>query len=192
MEDQLRAFRRYSRVFPSVPYGRHAARVGCSLAANVKSAVPTQFSKVHHSVSHVKILALLCSKSAPHCEATHLPTESVSSTRKRQRNEEDDDKEDSEHPVAERSSPKTADDPLLADGDAQDSNRAAPQPSPSQPATTSATIADSAEARLSQKGHVYVRVQYDRALITTLPIEVMRKQHPQVLIDYLLSMSVWE
>ncbi|CAM39808.1 conserved hypothetical protein [Leishmania braziliensis MHOM/BR/75/M2904] len=38
---------------------------------------------------------------------------------------------------------------------------------------------------------LYVRVQYDKSLITTLPIEVMRAQHPQVLIDYLLAMSVW-
>lgn len=42
-----------------------------------------------------------------------------------------------------------------------------------------------------QKASIYVRVQYDKALISTLPLEVMRVRHPQLLIDYLLSMSVW-
>lgn len=41
------------------------------------------------------------------------------------------------------------------------------------------------------KRSVYVRVQYDRTLIETLPLEIMREKHPQVLIDYLLSTSVW-
>lgn len=39
--------------------------------------------------------------------------------------------------------------------------------------------------------HLYVRVQYDKTLVETLPVEVMRERHPQVLIDYLLSCSVW-
>lgn len=45
------------------------------------------------------------------------------------------------------------------------------------------------EAR--QRRRLYVRVQYDKALVETLPIEVMREKHPQILIDYLLSCSVW-
>ncbi|KAH9600258.1 hypothetical protein LSM04_000864 [Trypanosoma melophagium] len=43
----------------------------------------------------------------------------------------------------------------------------------------------------SDKRHIYVRVQFDKVLIDTLPLEVMREKYPQVLIDYLLSTAVW-
>lgn len=38
---------------------------------------------------------------------------------------------------------------------------------------------------------VYVRMQYDKACIETLPLEVMRLRHPQLLIDCLLGNSMW-
>lgn len=43
----------------------------------------------------------------------------------------------------------------------------------------------------SRKRSVYVRVQYDKTLIETLPIEIARERHPQQLIDYLLTTAVW-
>lgn len=39
--------------------------------------------------------------------------------------------------------------------------------------------------------HIYFRLQYDKSCIETLPLELMRERHPQVLIDYLLSSSMW-
>ncbi|KAG5474507.1 hypothetical protein LSCM1_03293 [Leishmania martiniquensis] len=56
---------------------------------------------------------------------------------------------------------------------------------------SSPTAASCGASEPEPTASLYVRVQYDKTLITTLPIEVMRVQHPQVLIDYLLSMSVW-
>lgn len=38
---------------------------------------------------------------------------------------------------------------------------------------------------------IYVRVQYDRACIETLPLQIMRERHPQILIDYLLGSCMW-
>ncbi|RNF05993.1 hypothetical protein TraAM80_04239 [Trypanosoma rangeli] len=43
----------------------------------------------------------------------------------------------------------------------------------------------------SSKRHIYVRVQFNKALVDTMPLEVMREKYPQVLIDYLLSTAVW-
>lgn len=39
--------------------------------------------------------------------------------------------------------------------------------------------------------YIYFRLQYDKSCIETLPLELMRERHPQVLIDYLLSSSMW-
>ncbi|KAG8348629.1 hypothetical protein ERJ75_001251900 [Trypanosoma vivax] len=41
------------------------------------------------------------------------------------------------------------------------------------------------------KRRLYVRVQFERAGVDTLPLEVMREKYPQVLIDFLLSTAVW-
>lgn len=38
---------------------------------------------------------------------------------------------------------------------------------------------------------LYVRAQYDETIIETLPLELFRERHPQVLLDYLLSCSCW-
>lgn len=43
----------------------------------------------------------------------------------------------------------------------------------------------------NQQRHIYIRLQYDKSCIETLPLELMRERHPQVLIDYLLSNSLW-
>ncbi|KAF8283155.1 hypothetical protein TcG_01757 [Trypanosoma cruzi] len=41
------------------------------------------------------------------------------------------------------------------------------------------------------KRHIYVRVQFNKVLVDTVPLEVIREKYPQVLIDYLLSTAVW-
>ncbi|EPY26950.1 hypothetical protein STCU_05997 [Strigomonas culicis] len=43
-----------------------------------------------------------------------------------------------------------------------------------------------------EQRRLYVRVQYDEVLVETLPLEVMRVRHPQVLIDFLLSTALWK
>ncbi|RNF21518.1 uncharacterized protein Tco025E_03367 [Trypanosoma conorhini] len=43
----------------------------------------------------------------------------------------------------------------------------------------------------ASKRHIYVRVQFNKVLVDTVPLEVMREKYPQVLIDYLLSTAVW-
>lgn len=53
-----------------------------------------------------------------------------------------------------------------------------------------ATNVSSAQAHKPQR-HIYFRLQYDKSCIETLPLELMRERHPQVLIDYLLSNSLW-
>ncbi|KEG12444.1 hypothetical protein DQ04_01711070 [Trypanosoma grayi] len=54
-------------------------------------------------------------------------------------------------------------------------------------------VGDSLHGALEGAGkrHIYVRVQFDKTLVDTLPLEVMREKYPQVLIDYLLSTAVW-
>ncbi|KPI84307.1 hypothetical protein ABL78_6650 [Leptomonas seymouri] len=194
MEDQLRTFRRYSRVFPTVPYARHAPRVGCSVVADTKSAVHSTSTKCRSNGSSVKILALLCSKSPQ-------PIRTAPSSSKRARGDPTNEDSQGKVPRNETSRSKAIDSVAAGDGfkassefssasavedckDVQEGKSASPGPAV-------ASASDTVESEQSAKLHVYVRVQYDRALITTLPIEVMRQQHPQVLIDYLLSMSVW-
>ncbi|KPA85140.1 hypothetical protein ABB37_01523 [Leptomonas pyrrhocoris] len=201
MADQLRSFRRYSRIFPSVPYGRHAARVGCSVVADAKSAVNSSSSKYHANGSSVKILALLCSKQPQPMNTEASVPNTATPPRKRVRHDSVEDANAEKVPrnesalssaigsVASGGGASTSSELLSVSAveerhRTQESNDAAPEP-----ATTSAVNTEASGP--SAKSHVYVRVQYDRALIATLPIEVMRQQHPQVLIDYLLSMSVW-
>ncbi|ORC87008.1 uncharacterized protein TM35_000241580 [Trypanosoma theileri] len=50
---------------------------------------------------------------------------------------------------------------------------------------------ESSGQQSSEKRHIYVRIQFDKVLIDTLPLEVMREKYPQVLIDFLLSTAVW-
>nr|CCC95754.1 hypothetical protein, unlikely [Trypanosoma congolense IL3000] len=50
---------------------------------------------------------------------------------------------------------------------------------------------DGEEVSSTAKRSIYVRVQFEKAVIDTLPLEVMREKYPQVLIDYLLSTAVW-
>eukprot|EP00796_Vickermania_ingenoplastis_P004649 gene4649-3351_t len=49
----------------------------------------------------------------------------------------------------------------------------------------------SADRTPTPKRSIYVRVQYGQSMIETLPLELMRGRHPQVLIDYLLGGSMW-
>lgn len=184
MEDQLRTFRRYSRVFPSVPYARHAPRVGCSVVADAKTSAHSSSSKSHGNGSSVKILALLCTKQPT---ATTLSSDATPAN-KRGREEVPDELlvEEKEKRVKSEDvgSSHHLREQETAEADVTSTtNKKALHPASLTPAP--------GEATTEAKSHLYVRVQYDRALITTLPIEVMRKQHPQVLIDYLLSMSVW-
>jgi hypothetical protein len=211
MDDYLRTFRRCSRVFPSVPYARHAPRVGCSVVAGAKPSSHTLSSTSPCGSSSVKILALLCSKSTTEAadEITALPSNLLTPTRKRARaGSPDEDSVQSKQEACSFESAKATvaarktEDTGVSDGV---SNLPADSPLASASAVPTNHVPDRSATRTEEssssedsranapapKLHLYVRVQYDRALITTLPIEVMRRQHPQVLIDYLLSMSVW-
>lgn len=248
-EDQLRRFRRYSRVFPAAPYARHTPRVGCSVATDALPGFGGGIAVPHTAAkgSAVKVLALLCSKShgctssdrgvsrsggapssspSPSTPTPPAPLPSSKATsRKRPRGDAE---EATEAPAqthldgvasAPADSPASAT-PLKTEPCPSLDAPAAPSPrsDPPAPAATraeapvkrealeeescgdadgvpavgeaSSTRSDAASAA-TPTASLYVRVQYDKALITTLPVEVMRTQHPQVLIDYLLSMSVW-
>ncbi|CBH18211.1 hypothetical protein, conserved [Trypanosoma brucei gambiense DAL972] len=43
----------------------------------------------------------------------------------------------------------------------------------------------------SSRRNIYVRVQIDKMTIEMLPLDVMRRKYPQVLIDYLLATAAW-
>lgn len=38
---------------------------------------------------------------------------------------------------------------------------------------------------------IYVRMQFSKSLMVTLPLEVAREKYPQILIDYLLTTAMW-
>jgi hypothetical protein len=50
-----------------------------------------------------------------------------------------------------------------------------------------------ASASASETGlQLYFRVSFGKSVVVMLPLEVMRQEYPQVLIDYLLSTAVWD
>lgn len=214
MEDQLYRFRRYTRVFPLVPYARHTPRVGCSVVADSKSATQSSTSKPHGGGSSVKILALLCSKQPPQQKtetSTKTELSDLAIPRRKRSRDSVEEKEvpltgrpiDTAAPASVGTAFSTCTDPAASESSPDGSERklslratealehvqADESTIPSPMTVLEANRAN--DSSTPAQSHLYVRVQYDRALITTLPIEVMRKQHPQVLIDYLLSMSVW-
>ncbi|KAG5498434.1 hypothetical protein JIQ42_03240 [Leishmania sp. Namibia] len=218
-DEQLRCFRRYTRVFPATAYARHTPRVGCSVATDARFAPYASPSSAASRTSSVKILALLCSKAPPHVFTANTTSKKRSAQspvvpRKRP-HDESVDGGDASAPSRTYTAPSEP--PRAVDGKREGSDAnglCAPAQSSGPPMTaaSSAAVDDEGEASTTftsaaersdltaapydtaepePTASLYVRVQYDKALITTLPIEVMRVQHPQVLIDYLLSMSVW-
>ncbi|CBZ28632.1 conserved hypothetical protein [Leishmania mexicana MHOM/GT/2001/U1103] len=223
-DDQLRFFRRYTRVFPATAYARHTPRVGCSVATDARSATCTSLSSAASRTSCVRILALLCSKEPSHatsadttpekCSASPTSAQSLAVSRKRTHGEYVDGRDASASEQTSTASPEPPRGGEVKRVRSDPDGLSAPAESSGSPTTvaSSAAVKQEVEARTTvtdvaegnaaaadscdtteQKptASLYVRVQYDKALITTLPIEVMRVQHPQVLIDYLLSMSVW-
>ncbi|GET90187.1 hypothetical protein, conserved [Leishmania tarentolae] len=225
-DDQLRFFRRYTRVFPATAYGRHTPRVGCSVATDARPNAGTSVPSSASRTSCVKILALLCSKAPSHgtspdktCgKSSTLPTPAQPRAVPHKRTHEES-AGNGDAPASAQTSSTSPEPPcggnvkrLRSDPDGS-SEPSEPMDSPMTTASSAAvkqeaeartTIADASEGKTAAAAaascdtaeptptaSLYVRVQYDKTLITTLPIEVMRMQHPQVLIDYLLSMSVW-
>ncbi|CAJ1990419.1 CS-J3C [Leishmania donovani] len=223
-DDQLRFFRRYTRVFPATAYARHTPRVGCSVATDARSTTCTSLSSAASRTSCVKILALLCSKEPSQattadttpekCSALPTSAQSLAVSHKRTRGGCVDSRDASALEQTSTASPeprrgaevkrvRSDTDGVSAPAESSGSpTTAASSAAIKQEAETRTTVTNAAEGNAAAAAScdtteptptasLYVRVQYDKAVITTLPIEVMRVQHPQVLIDYLLSMSVW-
>ncbi|KAK7195021.1 hypothetical protein NESM_000424800 [Novymonas esmeraldas] len=187
-DERLSCFRRYSRIFPTTAYARHTPRVGCSVVAESLPSPYAASSSASHRSSSVKILALLCSKEA-------APT---AVSRKRARVGDDDGVDEACVSTAAppTSTPRTA---ALVKTEAESPQGTSPAvvgavtgALQSELAKDAVTKDDTGTAAPTlAASSLYVRVQCDKALLTTLPMEVMRMQHPQLVIDYLLSMSVW-
>ncbi|KAG5500590.1 hypothetical protein JKF63_03685 [Porcisia hertigi] len=222
--DQLRLFRRSTRVFPATAYARHTPSVGCSVTTDPRSTSHVASSGATNRTSAVKILGLFCTK-APSCTSSpdttpngssrslataHPPTVPRKRTREDyvdtentspparassasaepprgvQRRSETPDTDDFHVPAEPSHEPSRVASSAAVKGKAEDHSTDANMP---QRVETEVASSDTPEP--APTASLYARVQYDKAVIATLPIEVMRMLHPQVLIDYLLSMSVW-
>ncbi|CCW68581.1 unnamed protein product [Phytomonas sp. Hart1] len=201
-EDDVLGYLSHSRAFPYLPFAKHVPKAGCSTAhtqyfANNNSPLSTLLTS-----SSVKILALLCSTTK---QPAHQPSTSTVSL---VRGSLDTTKEPS---VGIDKAENNEDDPphkrRRLSNDAKNGGNSVKNMSSTSmegekvPLKRSDSPTGSGNTQEVKSGHeggpdsamrrIYVRVQYDKALIETLPLEIMRERHPQILIDYLLSCSVW-
>lgn len=160
-ESELVALKKFTRIFPSVPYARYVAQVGTAQSSAAGLAQGNAPVNLH---SGVKILAVFAS-----CRSsTEIQSRAVEG---RQKNTSAD-----EVPLSKESQARSEEAPLArkrARDETDDRKERIPMTKP------------------CGGRSIYVRLQYDKTCIETLPLEVLRERHPQLLIDYLLGSSMW-
>ncbi|CAD2218746.1 hypothetical protein, conserved [Angomonas deanei] len=180
-EEDLVAMRKYSRVFPEVPFSRHTPHTGVyTCGANAAN---------NTTPSEVVILGIFCSVKKDPIRHNNVPvcrpvdSERLPSTPSHKRSRDEMDSPDSPPPPRRLKlslKPKNS-----------DHHEAQEQLVASATAVKETNAGDNSTAT-GKTRHIYIRVMYNKSIVETLPLEIMRVRHPQILIDYLLSTTVWQ
>lgn len=189
-EEQLIEMKRFMRLFPSLPFAKYVSQVGAAQSGPTQAGTNSVYLN-----AGVKILAIFSSTRRPAASCRDIGSSSSPTVKssgshglgigqKRPRDEQvsvstvnpervtpHDSCQSSSNNVISVQSKVEKEDNLIF----------------SPPSTMNRQNKSDAPCRT-----IYVRVQYDKTFIETLPLELMRVRHPQVLIDYLLGSSMWK
>ncbi|CCW62245.1 unnamed protein product [Phytomonas sp. EM1] len=204
-ENDVLKFLSYSRAFPYLPFAKHIPNAGCTTAHTQHSPKGVGITSAPFLSSTVKVLAVLCStdklpihQPSDRTSAVSSGRDSLDPTNATTANTcQREDEENSRSYKRRRLSDNTEEDMNSIKSDASDSIDGDKESEESDVKHTddSSDMSDEKsgwrDRQCSARRRIYIRVQYDKTLIETLPLEIMRERYPQVLIDYLLSCAVY-